>query len=211
MAGPSDAPNGRQGAVNELVRSRTDPDAGLVKRDGVPLAFYYKAHVGVDGGRPRLITAVEVTSGEVADEHLLDRLLEEHAGATGRTVTEVVADTKYGTHENYAALERQGILASIPPHSMTSDRGAYSADRFVYEVGADRFRCPAGQALTRQGSSRTAGAAGGLIYRARRERRWAGTRSRNPSSSGRRSVRAAPDGQHCALAGQAPQTFGRAR
>ncbi len=35
--------------------------------------------------------------GEVADEHLLDRLLKEHRGTTGRTVAEVVADTKYGT------------------------------------------------------------------------------------------------------------------
>ena len=166
-AGPADVPNGSQGAVNELVRSRTDPDAGLVKREGVPFGFYYKAHVGVDGGRARLITAVDITAGEVADEHLLDRLLKEHAGTTGRTVTEVVADTKYGTHENYVALERQGIRASIPPHSTTSDRGDYSADRFVYEVAADRFRCPTGQLLTHQGSSRTAGAAGGLIYRGR--------------------------------------------
>ena len=167
VAGPEDVPNGRQGAVNDLVRSRTDPDAGLVKRDGVPCGFYYKAHVGVDGGRARLITAVDVTPGEVADEHLLDRLLKEHEGATGRTVTEVAADTKYGTHENYLALERRGVRASIPPHSTTSDRGAYSAHHFVYEFAADRFRCPTGQVLTRQGSSRTAGAAGGLIYRAR--------------------------------------------
>jgi hypothetical protein len=108
-----------------------------------------------------------VTPGEVADEHLLDRLLKEHEGATGRTVTEVVADTKYGTHENYLALERRGVRASIPPHSTTSDRGAYSAHHFVYDYAADQFRCPAGQVLTRQGSSRTAGAAGGLIYRAR--------------------------------------------
>ena len=137
VAGPGDVPNGRQGAVNELVRSRTDPDAGLVKREGVPIAFYYKAHLGVDGGRARLITAVDVTPGEVADEHLLDRLLKEHAGATGRTVTEVAADTKYGTHENYAALERQGVRASIPPHSTTSDRGDFSADRFIYEFAAE--------------------------------------------------------------------------
>ena len=55
-----------------------------------------------------------MTSGEVADEHLLDRLLKEHAGTTGRTVAEVVADTKYGTHANYTALEQAGIRASIP-------------------------------------------------------------------------------------------------
>ncbi len=94
VAGPEDVPNGDQGPVNALVTSRTDPDAGLVKRE-VPYAFYYKAHVGVDGGRARLITALDVTPGEVADEHLLDRLLKEHRGTTGRTVAEVVADTKY--------------------------------------------------------------------------------------------------------------------
>ncbi len=121
----------------------------------------------MDGGRARLITALDVTPGEVADEHLLDRLLKEHRGTTGRTVAEVVADTKYGTCANYVALEQQGIRASIPPHSTMSDRGDYSADRFVYEFAADRYRCPTGQLLTRQGSSRTAGAAGGLIYRGR--------------------------------------------
>ncbi len=89
-------------------------------------------------------------------------------GTTGRTVAEVVADTKYGTHANYVALEQQGIRASIPPHSTMSDQGDYSADRFVYEFAADRYRCPTGQLLTRQGSSRTAGArGGGLIYRGR--------------------------------------------
>ena len=96
LATRADPPNGPQGAINRLVVSRTDPDAGLVARDGVPLGFYYKAHLGVDGGRQRIITAVEVTPGEVADEYLLDRLLKEHAGVTHRRVEEVVADAKYG-------------------------------------------------------------------------------------------------------------------
>lgn len=95
--------------------SRTDPDAGLVARDGMPLGFYYKAHVGVDGGRQPIITAIEVTPGEVADEYLLDRLVKEHAGITQRQVEEVVADTKYGTHANYVRLEQAGIRATIPP------------------------------------------------------------------------------------------------
>src|SRR5205823_3964298 len=51
--GPDDPPNGSQGPVDVLVASRTDPDAGLVSRSGVPLGLYYKAHVGVDGGRAR--------------------------------------------------------------------------------------------------------------------------------------------------------------
>jgi transposase len=165
LASSADPPNGRQGAINDLVVSRTDPDAGLVARDGVPLAFYYKAHVGVDGGRQRIITAVDVTSGEVADEYLLDRLLKEHEGITRRQVEEVVADTKYGTHANYVRLEESGIRATIPPHSAMRERGEYRADRFVYDLAADGYRCPQGQYLRRQGTSHTAGAAGGIIYR----------------------------------------------
>ena len=138
LATRADPPNGPQGAINTLVVSRTDPDAGLVARDGVPLGFYYKAHLGVDGGRPRIITAVEVTPGEVADKSLLERLLKEHVGVTHRQVEEVVADTKYGTHVNYVRLEAAGIRATIPPHSATRERGAYRADQFVYEAEADR-------------------------------------------------------------------------
>jgi transposase len=165
LASSADQPNGSQGAINDLVVSRTDPDAGLVARDGVPLGFYYKAHVGVDGGRQRIITAVDVTPGEVADEYLLDRLLKEHAGVTRRQVEEVVADTKYGTHANYVRLEEAGIRATIPPHSAMRERGEYRADHFVYDLATDRYRCPNGQYLRRQGSSHTAGAAGGIIYR----------------------------------------------
>lgn len=82
-----------------------------------------KAHLGVDGGRQRIITAVEITPGEVADEYLLDRLLKEHVGATHRRVEEVVADTKYGTHANYLRLEAAGSRATIPPHSAMRERG----------------------------------------------------------------------------------------
>ena len=98
--GPADRPHGVAGRVNEWVASRTDPDAGLVSRPGVPLGLYHKVHVGVEGGRARIITAVDVTPGEVADEELLDRLCKEHEGTTGRTLSEVVADTKYGTFAN---------------------------------------------------------------------------------------------------------------
>jgi transposase len=165
-AGNGDRPNGLPGRANELAVSRTDPDAGLVARQGVPLDLYHKVHVGVDGGAARIITAVDVTPGEVADEDLLDRLIKEHEGATGRTVTEVVADAKYGTYANYRALDEDGIRASIPPHLGRGKRRAIPGDRFVYDPTADLFRCPVGQVLRRQGSSRSARPGGGIIYRA---------------------------------------------
>jgi hypothetical protein len=82
---------------------------------------------------------VDVTPGEVADEDLLDRLIKEHEGATGRTVTEVVADAKYGTYANYRALEEAGIRASIPPHLGRGKTRAIPAELFVYDPAGDRF------------------------------------------------------------------------
>ncbi len=166
LAGDGDPPNGRPGRANELAVRRTDPDAGLVSRDGVPLDLYHKVHVGVDGGAARIITAVDVTPGEVADEDLLGRLIKEHAGATGRTVTEVVADAKYGTYANYGALEDDGIRASIPPHLGRGKTRAIPGELFVYDPAGDRFLCPEGQELRRQGTSCSARPGGGIIYRA---------------------------------------------
>jgi transposase len=166
-AGAAEPPNKAVGRVNQWVVSRTDPEAELVSRAGVLLDLYYKVHVGVDAGRARIVTAVEVTGGAVADEYLLDRLTREHAGNTGRTVGEVVADTKYGTGANYAALEDRGIAASIPMHENGATRRALPADAFAYDAPTDTFLCPAGERLRRQGTSTTGGTNGGVIYRAR--------------------------------------------
>lgn len=166
-ASTADPPNRAVGRVNGWVVSRTDPEAELVSRSGVLLDLYYKVHVGVDAGRARIITAVEVTGGAVADEHLLERIVREHEGNTGRTVAEVVADTKYGTAANYAALEERGIAASIPMHENGATRRALPADAFAYDALTDTYVCPAGKRLRRQGTSTTGGTNGGVIYRAR--------------------------------------------
>jgi transposase len=165
-AGPGDPPSGERGALNEMQASRTDPDAGLARRPGVPMDLYHKLHVGVDGGPARVITAIEVTPGEVADEMVLDRVLEAHAGATGRAVAEVVADAKYGIPAVYRALEAAGVRASIPPTPPRGSRHGIPREHFAYDPAADRFTCPEGQPPRRHGRSSTAAAGGGVIYRA---------------------------------------------
>lgn len=135
-------------------------------RDKVPPGLYDKVHLGVDGGAARPITAVEVTSGDIGDEQLLVRLIREHVGSTGRTVAEVVADTKYGTQANYVALETAQIRASIPPCPGGGIRRVLGREQFVYDPATDRYRCPAGQPLRRMGRTRTGTPLGGIQYRA---------------------------------------------
>ena len=165
--GPDDRPNVLAEPVNALVASLTDAEAGLVSRPGVPLGLYHKLHVGVDGGRARVITAVDVTPGEVADVELLDRLCKEHEGMIDRRLREVVADATYGTYATYSLLEAQGIRPSIPILGRVRDRRAVPSNLFRYDHDSDCYWCPAGQRLKRQGYSRTGRVGGGaVIYRA---------------------------------------------
>ncbi len=85
---------------------------------------------------------------------------------SGCRLDEVVADTKYGTVANYQWLEEQGIQATIPPHENGWSDRAVPRELFVYDPMADRYHCPEGKPLTRQGSSRTAHPLGAIIYRA---------------------------------------------
>lgn len=161
-----DPPDGVQGRTDDLAVSRADPDAGLVSRGGVPLALYHKVHLGVDGGVARIITALDVTPGDIADEDLPDRICKEHEGTTGRTAEEVIAATKYGTVATYALLEAQGKRASIPPHLAGDQDRAVPREQFVYDSAHDRSVCPQGQPLTRQGVSCTGTASRSIISRA---------------------------------------------
>ncbi len=98
----------------------------------------------------------------MGDEQLLGRLIREHTGATGRTVTEVIADTKYGTQANYAALAADQIRASIRPLPAGGIRRAIGRDQFVYDPARDRYLCPEGQPLRRMGKTHTGTFLGGI-------------------------------------------------
>jgi transposase len=164
LLGPDDPPAELPGRVNDLAVSRTDPDAAVLSRESVPLALYHKVHVGVDGGSARIITAVEVTPAAVADFDLLDRLCKEHEGTTGRRVQEVSADGRYSTYEIYRRLEGRGIRASIPLR--TERYRQMPPERFSYDVQTDRYHCPQGHPLTRQGISHAPTGIEFIMYRA---------------------------------------------
>ena len=168
VAGPPDLPNKVTLPVNARVVSRVDPEAELVSRARVPVDLYYKVHAAVDAGSARIVTAVEVTGGAITEDHLLMRLVSEHEGNVGCLVKEVGADTKYGTVENYRHLEQRGIRAAIP---MADKRpSVLPIEVFAYDLKRDRYLCPSGQALARQGVVSTEKGLAITIYQARPER-----------------------------------------
>ena len=134
---------------NSRYMSTTDPDAAIVNRGKPKLS--YQVHRVVDG-RSEVITATETTVGDVNEAHVMVSLLESHHANTGRGAETVVADSKYGTIENFLACHDRGLKAHIPDLreasvKRTEQRKIFPEEQFQYDSQSDTYRCPAGNWL----------------------------------------------------------------
>jgi transposase len=134
---------------NSRYMSTTDPDAAIVNRGKPRLS--YQVHRAVDG-RAEVITATETTAGDVNEAHVMVPLLESHHANTGRGAETVVADSKYGTIENFLACDDRGVEAHMPDlreisSKRTGKQNIFGEERFEYDRESDTYCCPAGHRL----------------------------------------------------------------
>jgi hypothetical protein len=134
---------------NSRYISTTDPDASIVNR-GKPKLFY-QVHRAVDE-RSEVITAIETTTGDVNEAHEMIPLLESHHFNTRINADTVVADSKYGTIENFLACHDQGVEAHMPDLreislKRTEKQNIFGEERFEYDPESDTYRCPSGHRL----------------------------------------------------------------
>jgi transposase len=142
-------PSRRYVKKNSRYMSTTDPDAAIVNRGKPKLS--YQVHRAVDG-RAEVITATETTVGDVNEAHMMVPLLESHHANTGRGAETVVADSKYGTVENFLACHDLGVQAHMPDLGeyagrRTEKQKIFSEERFQYDPESDTYRCPVGNLL----------------------------------------------------------------
>ncbi len=142
-------PSRRYVKKNSRYMSTTDPDAAIVNRGKPRLS--YQVHRAVDG-RSEVITATETTAGDVNEAHVMVPLLESHHANTGRGAETVVADSKYGTVENFLACHDRGLKAHIPDLREASVKRTeklkiFLEEEFQYDAQSDTYRCPAGNRL----------------------------------------------------------------
>lgn len=147
--GPQDG--NRYEPVNRELLSTTDPDAPAVRQGRQESRLRYKNHRAIDDAFG-VVTATETTPGDVADNHELLGLLEQHDQNTGLDVETVVGDSKYGTVENYRACKGRGLRTHMADLKVTQAgtgrrKGIFGEDAFVYDAATDTYRCPAGQTL----------------------------------------------------------------
>jgi transposase len=134
---------------NSRYMSTTDPDAAIVNRGKPKLT--YQVHRAVDG-RSEVITATETTVGDVNEAHVMVPLLESHQANTGRGAETVVADSKYGTIENFLACDDRGVEAHMPDlreisSKRTGKQNIFGEERFEYDRDSDTYCCPVGHRL----------------------------------------------------------------
>src|SRR5829696_4789142 len=127
--------------------STTDADATPMPHGEGRTRLGYQAHYVVDGGRARIILTTLVTPAEVQENQpALDLLW--HARFRWKVrPRQVTGDTKYGTIENIAAIERERIRAYVPLSAVGRRLGLFGITDFVYDAGADTYRCPGHQRL----------------------------------------------------------------
>jgi len=144
----------KSGAANKKYISTTDPDASVTRRGKGKSKLKYQIHRGFDQKR-EVITATEVTPGEVHEAHLLESLIDTHEKNTETTVETAVADSKYGSIEIYLACQDRDIKAHFSSLEQTqkgtgTKKGIFTKEAFTYNADSDTFTCPAGQTLKRR-------------------------------------------------------------
>lgn len=138
-------------AVNDRMVSTTDPDAGLVSKGGLGSHPAYHHHRAVDDAHG-VITAVETTSGSIAENKKLIALVEGHQQNTQCEPKVVVADHKYGTNENYVACHEKGLVTHLGDAKAKAAKvaGIFPESQFKYQPQEDTFLCPAAKTLLRR-------------------------------------------------------------
>lgn len=145
------------GVVNQCLMSTTDPDAAVVRQGGVSAGLFYKNHRVVDDAHG-VITAVETTPGNKDEGSRLMGLVDQHQANTEIMVGTVIADSKYGTTENFRQCQHKNIrthMASLQSklEGTGSREGIFSEKDFKYDESTDTYECPAGHGLKRRNFS----------------------------------------------------------
>ena len=114
--------------------SATDPDATIVNR-----------------GKPRLSYQVH-RAVDVNEAHRRVPLLERYHSNTGRRAEVVVADSQYGTIDNFWVCSELGVKAHVADLGECSAKRTeklkiFSEEGFEYDPQSETYRCPGGNRL----------------------------------------------------------------
>lgn len=128
-----------------------DPDSRHVHKTSHNYRDGFKAHIGIEPDTG-LITACDLTAGNVGDAQAAPALLEQETEPV-----EVLADSAYGSGEFRAHLAEGGHTATIKPGPLRSAvPEGFTIDDFTIDLDAMTVTCPNGITVTISAKSRQA-------------------------------------------------------
>ena len=134
--------------------SRTDPEAGHMKRPGKPRGQYYLSHQTLDSDHG-IIIGLTVTPGDVHDTvPYLEQVESVHQRVI--SLRAAAADSAYDFPLAHRELEKLGINFFVrpqPAHDRT--KVELKRDAFTYDAAKDVYICPNGNALRPKGLYRS--------------------------------------------------------
>jgi hypothetical protein len=152
----------------DRVISVVDPEARHGHKTAARGFDGSKGHVAIDP-ESEIITAVDVTAGNVGDGAVAKNLLadvlpsteqdkvQDGARAPAEEPLEVFGDASYGTADVVETLEQAGIEANVKVQPPSAREGMYSQDAFTIDVTANTVCCPAGRLVPLRRSKDGAG------------------------------------------------------
>ena len=131
----------------EKIQSSIDKDARQGYKSEDNDFFGYKSHVAMT--RERIVTALEVTSGEAPDGKFMTSLVEK-SKRTGLEVKEVIGDKAYSGKDNLEYGKKNDIKIISRIHPIITNAIENKQDGFEFIKDADTMRCPIGTIAVRK-------------------------------------------------------------
>jgi hypothetical protein len=143
--------------AKDRIISVVDPEARHGHKTAARGFDGYKGHIAIDPDS-ELVTATEVTSGNIADgeaaESLLNDLLQPAITENGDALsspstpteqTMVYGDSSYGTAGLVEKLEGAGVEANVKVQPPSAADGHFSKSKFEIDLEKNTVKCPAGR------------------------------------------------------------------
>ncbi len=135
----------RRVAPNRVI-STVDPEARHGHKTAARGFDGYKGHVAVDPDS-EIITATEVTAGNVSDGAVATELLADvlsEPTAQAEPPVEIYGDASYGTADVVEHIEQAGAEANVKVQLASNRKGFFAQDEFKIDESAGTVECPNG-------------------------------------------------------------------
>jgi len=136
-----------EGEKIKEIQSAVDEDAKIGHKSEHNSFFGYKTHIAMT--EERIITGIEVTTGEAPDGEYLEKIAEQ-SKENGVEVQEICGDTAYSSKDNLEYAEQNEIKMISKLHPVISNGNGQHREGFEFNKDADTYQCPAGELSVRK-------------------------------------------------------------